>query len=108
MRGSMPYRNYTVEKEFLVDRMDNSDPVFAFYPENSRERFVFKGWYGEFNGNKLDSLIGRKVKINYVKTNSLYLDKLLKNFRVARLEADGIVIFDNIIDRREANKYDLQ
>lgn len=62
----MPYASSMVHKEFVPERMEKIGQVYAFYPENSRERFVFKGWYGDFDGNKLDSLIGRKIQIDYV------------------------------------------
>lgn len=97
LRGSMPYASSVVHKEFVPERMDKIGEVYAFYPENSRERFVFKGWYGDFDGNKLDSLIGRKIQIDYVQTHSVYLDVFLKNYRVVKLQADDVVIFDNII-----------
>ncbi len=97
LRGSSPYASYMRHKEFVPERMDRIRQVFAFYPENSRERFVFKGWYGDFDGNQLDSLIGKKVQIDYVKTHSIYLDVFLKNYRVAKLQVDDVVIFDNII-----------
>lgn len=93
----MPYASYMVHKDFVPARMDKIGQVFAFYPENSRERFVFKGWYGDFDGNELDSLIGKKIQIDYVQTHSVYLDVFLKNYRVAKLQVDDIIIFDNII-----------
>lgn len=95
VKRSLPYsdRSELLSAEISVDSVWTLGPTTTLYDKTKRQYYWLKS-YSSFNSLELDTLKHKKVNIRYMK----FLVGPLEN-RIFWIEADSVVIFDQVIDR---------
>jgi len=96
----MPYRDSTdmLSAEIFIDSIWRLGPASGIYDSKKQEYYWLKS-YSSIEPLKLDAFKNKKGRIRYMK----FLEGPLEN-RIVWLEVDSVVVFDQVIDRKEVER----
>jgi len=98
---SIPYsdREELLSAKISIDSVWSLGPETAIYDKSSRQFYWLKS-YTSFDQSMVDTLKSKTASIRYMK----FFEGPLEN-RIYRMEVDSVVVFDQVIDRKqEMNK----